>query len=102
MEATLEFIGTATTLLRLGATTLLTDPNFLHRGQRAYLGKGLFSKRLTEPSLQPEQLPAVDGVLLSHLRGDTFARIARERLDKDLPALTPPAASRKLGSWGFG
>ncbi|WP_036569165.1 MBL fold metallo-hydrolase [Nocardioides sp. URHA0032] len=102
MEATLEFIGTATTLLRLGATTLLTDPNFLHRGQRAYLGKGLFSKRLTEPSLQPEQLPAVDGVLLSHLHGDHFDRIARERLDKDLPVLTTSAASRKLGSWGFG
>jgi hypothetical protein len=31
----LTFIGTATTLLRLGDFTLLTDPNFLHRGQRA-------------------------------------------------------------------
>jgi hypothetical protein len=56
-EASLEFVGTATTLLRLGPFTLLTDPNFLHRGQRAYLGKGLFSKRLTEPSLQPADLP---------------------------------------------
>src|SRR3954454_19218844 len=101
MEATLEFIGTATTLLRLGATTLLTDPNFLHRGQRAYLGKGLFSKRLTEPSLQPEQLPALDAVLLSHLHGDHFDRIAREKLDRDLPFLTTPEASRKLSSWGF-
>ena len=42
----LTFIGTATTVLRLGSFTLLTDPNFLHRGQRAYLGKGLWSKRL--------------------------------------------------------
>ena len=101
MHATLEFVGTATTLLRLGPFTLLTDPNFLHRGQRAYLGKGLFSKRLTEPSLQPEDLPALDGVLLSHLHGDHFDRIARERLDRDLPVLTTPAASRKLSSWGF-
>ena len=54
----LEFIGTATTLLRLGPFTLLTDPNFLHRGQRAYLGKGLFSKRLTEPSMQSAVLPS--------------------------------------------
>jgi L-ascorbate metabolism protein UlaG (beta-lactamase superfamily) len=37
----LTFIGTATTVLRLGGFTLLTDPNFLHRGQRAYLGYGL-------------------------------------------------------------
>lgn len=102
MEATLEFVGTATTVLRLGSTTLLTDPNFLHRGQRAYLGKGLFSKRLTEPSLQPEELPPLDGVLLSHLHGDHFDRIARDRLDRDLPVLTTPAAGRRLGSWGFG
>jgi L-ascorbate metabolism protein UlaG (beta-lactamase superfamily) len=101
MEASLEFVGTATTLLRLGGATFLTDPNFLHRGQRAYLGKGLFSKRLTEPSLQPEQLPPLDGVLLSHLHGDHFDRIARDRLHKDLPVLTTPAASRRLGSWGF-
>lgn len=37
---TLTFIGTATTLLRVGSFTVLTDPNFLHKGQRAYLGKG--------------------------------------------------------------
>jgi L-ascorbate metabolism protein UlaG (beta-lactamase superfamily) len=101
MDASLEFVGNATTLLRLGSTTLLTDPNFLHRGQRAYLGKGLFSKRLTEPSLQPADLPHLDGVLLSHLHGDHFDRIARDRLDRRLPVLTTPAASRKLTSWGF-
>lgn len=101
MDATLEFIGTATTLLRLGPFTLLTDPNFLHRGQRAYLGKGLFSKRLTEPSLQPAQLPELDAVLLSHLHGDHFDRVARAELDKRLPVLTTQAAADRLGSWGF-
>jgi L-ascorbate metabolism protein UlaG (beta-lactamase superfamily) len=60
---TLTFIGTATTLLRLGAFTVLTDPNFLHRGQRAYLGKGLWSRRLTEPAMQPAELPALDAVV---------------------------------------
>ncbi|MEX0426978.1 MBL fold metallo-hydrolase [Nocardioides sp. DS6] len=101
MEHTLEFIGTATTLLRLGPFTLLTDPNFLHRGQRAYLGKGLFSKRLTEPSRQPADLPALDAVLLSHLHGDHFDRIARAELARDVPLLTTPAAERKLRRWGF-
>lgn len=28
------FIGTATTVLRIGGFTVLTDPNFLHRGRR--------------------------------------------------------------------
>jgi L-ascorbate metabolism protein UlaG (beta-lactamase superfamily) len=37
----ITFIGTATTIVRLGSFTVLTDPNFLHRGQRAYLGRGL-------------------------------------------------------------
>jgi L-ascorbate metabolism protein UlaG (beta-lactamase superfamily) len=100
-QATLEFVGTATTLLRLGPFTILTDPNFLHRGQRAYLGKGLFSKRLTEPSLQPDQLPRLDAVLLSHLHGDHFDRVARAGLDRSLPILTTPAAARTLSRWGF-
>ena len=98
----LEFIGTATTLLRLGPFTLLTDPNFLHRGQRAYLGKGLWSRRLTEPSRQPDQLPELDAVLLSHLHGDHFDRVARRGLARDLPVVTTPAASRRLRRWGFG
>jgi L-ascorbate metabolism protein UlaG (beta-lactamase superfamily) len=98
---TLTFIGTATTLVRLGSFTVLTDPNFLHRGQRAYLGKGLWSKRLTEPALQPEDLPALDAVLLSHLHGDHFDRVARAQLSRAQPVLTTTAAARRLSDWGF-
>lgn len=100
-DATLEFIGTATSLLRLGPFTVLTDPNFLHQGQRAYLGKGLFSKRRTEPSLQPAELPDLDAIVLSHLHGDHFDRIARRELDRSLPIFTTPAASDRLHDWGF-
>jgi L-ascorbate metabolism protein UlaG (beta-lactamase superfamily) len=99
--ATLEFVGTATTLLRLGEFTVLTDPNFLHRGQRAYLGRGLWSKRRTEPALQPNGLPPLDGVVLSHLHGDHFDRIARHELDHELPLVTTEHAAGKLERWGF-
>jgi len=98
---TLTFIGTATTLLRLGSFTLLTDPNFLHKGQRAYLGKGLWSRRLTEPAMQPDQLPPLDAVLLSHLHGDHFDRVAKEGLARSQPVITTKAAAGRLDDWGF-
>lgn len=101
MTASLEFIGTATTLLRLGPFTLLTDPNFLHKGQYAYLGKGLVSRRVTEPSRTPASLPSLDAILLSHLHGDHFDRVARRELDKAPPLLTTRQAAPKLDRWGF-
>ncbi len=97
----LTFIGTATTILRLGAFTLLTDPNFLHEGQRAYLGKGLWSRRVTEPAMQPAELPTLDAVLLSHLHGDHFDRVARNELARSQPVITTPPAARRLQRWGF-
>jgi L-ascorbate metabolism protein UlaG (beta-lactamase superfamily) len=100
-DVTLTFGGTATTLLRLGPFTLLTDPNFLHRGQRAHLGYGLRSKRLTEPALQPTQLPELDAVLLSHMHGDHWDRIATRSMPKDVPVVTTTEAARCLAERGF-
>ena len=97
----LTFVGTATTLLRLGDVTVLTDPNFLRRGQRAYLGKGLWSKRLTEPAMQPKDLPQLDAVVFSHLHGDHWDRVARDELDHTLPVLTTPQAAKHLRKQGF-
>ena len=101
MTGTLTFVGTATTLMSYGGFTVLTDPNFLHRGQRAYLGKGLWSRRLTEPALQPADLPPLDAVVLSHLHGDHFDRVARRGLARDLPIVTTRPSARTLRRWGF-
>ncbi len=100
-EASLTFVGTATTVLNLGGITLLTDPNFLHKSQRVYLGYGLFSKRRTEPAMQPDALPPLDGVVLSHLHGDHFDRVAKKALRRSLPVVTTPHAARRLQRWGF-
>jgi len=100
-DGSLLFIGTATTLIRYGEFTLLTDPNFLHQGQRAYLGYGLTAKRLTEPALTPEQLPELDLVVLSHLHGDHWDRQAHRGLDRQLPIITTPHASKRLQLRGF-
>lgn len=101
MHATMTFIGTATVLLRLGGLTILTDPNFLHRGERAYLGYGLFTKRCTEPAVGIDELPDLDAVVLSHMHGDHFDRRARHGLARDTPVLTTPHAARRLSKWGF-
>jgi L-ascorbate metabolism protein UlaG (beta-lactamase superfamily) len=97
----ITFIGTATTIVRLGSFTVLTDPNFLHRGQRAYLGKGLWSRRLTEPAMQPAGLPVLNAVVLSHLHGDHFDRIARRELDRTVPVVTTEQAASRLRRYGF-
>ncbi|MFD5776636.1 MBL fold metallo-hydrolase [Streptomyces fungicidicus] len=105
-EGTAEilFIGNATLLIRYGELTLLTDPNFLHRGQYAHLGYGLVSRRLTEPALDVAELPHedLDAVVLSHLHGDHFDRVARRGLDRGLPFVTTHHAARLLkGLCGF-
>ncbi|MFF0789088.1 MBL fold metallo-hydrolase [Streptomyces spiralis] len=105
-EGALEilFIGNATLVIRYGELTLLTDPNFLHRGQFAHLGYGLVSRRLTEPAMDVADLAQadLDAVVLSHLHGDHFDRVARRGLDRSLPFVTTPHASRVLqGLFGF-
>lgn len=88
-------------MLRLGPFTLLTDPNFLHAGHRAYLGYGLWSKRLKDPACEIADLPPLDAVVLSHLHGDHWDRVAEAGIAKSLPILTTEQAARKLGRRGF-
>lgn len=102
-EVDVLFIGNATLLIRFRELTLLTDPNFLHRGEHVHLGYGLLSRRLADPALDIGELPASpDAVLLSHFHGDHWDRVARRRLDRALPVITTPHASRRLqGLHGF-
>jgi L-ascorbate metabolism protein UlaG (beta-lactamase superfamily) len=97
----LFFVGTATTLIRYGDLTVLTDPNFLHKGQRAYLGHGLSATRRTEPAISVDQLPELDAVVLSHLHGDHWDRHAQRGLNHDLPVITTPHAAKRLQWRGF-
>lgn len=100
-DGEITFIGTATTLIRCGGLTVLTDPNFLHRGQFAYLGHGLVSRRRTEPAMQPADLPLLDAVVLSHLHGDHWDRRARTGLNTSVPIVTTTHAETKLRAQGF-
>ena len=96
------FIGTATVLIRYGGFTILTDPNFLHRGQQVRLGYGLRSTRRTDPAMRIEALPPLDLVVLSHLHEDHFDRVAERRLDRALPIVTTSHGAHALRGKGFG
>ncbi len=98
---TIFFVGTATVIIRYGGWTLLTDPNFLHKGEHAKLGYGLRSKRVTNPALDIEDLPPIDLVLLSHYHGDHFDQVAERKLDPSLPIVTTPQAAATLKRRGF-
>ncbi|HEY0141522.1 MAG TPA: MBL fold metallo-hydrolase [Thermoanaerobaculia bacterium] len=95
------FVGTATVIIRYAGFTILTDPNFLHKGDHVHLGYGLKSERLTEPAMQLEALPPIDFVVLSHMHGDHFDHVVSERLDKTLPILTTKHAAASLEALGF-
>ena len=100
-EDSLMFIGTATVLIRYAGITVLTDPNFIHAGERVPLGYGLLSRRLTDPALDIDQLPDLDAVVVSHYHGDHFDQVAREQLDREVPLIAPPSAATALRRHGF-
>ena len=100
-HGSIYFIGTATVLLRYAGFTVLTDPNFLHNGDKIHVGYGLQGIRVTNPAIELEDLPPIDLVLLSHMHEDHFDRLVEAKLEKTLPILTTPDASRTLGKKGF-
>ena len=97
-DVTLTFGGNATMLLRIGGFTLLTDPNFLHRGQRAHLG--LRAARQAADRAGAAADPAArrsTRILLSHMHGDHWDRIATKSLPKATPVVTTQEAAKCLG-----
>jgi len=95
------FVGNATVLIRYAGFTILTDPNFLHAGDHVHLGYGLTSTRLTNPAMEIEDLTPLDFVLLSHLHGDHFDRMAERRLNKATSIISTRHATSYLEKVGF-
>lgn len=95
------FVGAATVILRYAGFTILTDPNFLQRGEQAQLGYGITSTRLTEPAMRIDQLPPIDLVVLSHYHGDHFDQRVQNVLDRKVAIVSTPHAVRQLRKLGF-
>jgi L-ascorbate metabolism protein UlaG (beta-lactamase superfamily) len=96
-----NFIGTATVIIRFAGLTILTDPNFLHKGDHVHLGYGLTSERLTNPSINLEDLPPIDLIFLSHMHGDHFDQLVQQKLNRTIPIVTTEDAAVKLQKLGF-
>jgi L-ascorbate metabolism protein UlaG (beta-lactamase superfamily) len=100
-EGSVTLLGESTVLIRSHGLTVLTDPGFLRRGERARLGWGLSAARRADPAIDLDELPPIDVVVISRLREDRFDRIARRRLPRDVPIVAPAEARAELVSMGF-
>jgi len=95
-NASLYFVGTATTILEWEGIRVMTDPNFLHAGDHVHLGPGVTGERKTNPAVDLENLPRIDAVLLSHYHADHFDEKVENSLRRDLPIVTTPHAKHHL------
>lgn len=100
-EGSVHFIGNATTLIRYGGFTILTDPAFLHQGDHVHLGHGMYARREVEPSCQIADLPELDFIVLSHHHGDHFDDVAAAELDPGTPIISTGHAVGLLSEQGF-
>lgn len=89
----ITYIGHATLLIRIGGVTLLTDPNF-----DPALGR--FLARVSAPGVALQDLPKLDGILLTHAHADHLSFPSLEALPS-VPIYTPPAVARWLQKKGF-
>ncbi|MCJ1384189.1 hypothetical protein MMC17_007305 [Xylographa soralifera] len=95
-NASIYFVGTATTILEWQGLRLMTDPNFLHAGDHVHLGPGVTGTRLTNPAVDLHDLPPISLVLLSHYHADHFDAHVEASLRRDLPIVTTPHAKKCL------
>ncbi|KAL9090857.1 MAG: hypothetical protein Q9165_005065 [Trypethelium subeluteriae] len=99
-NASIFFVGTATTIFEWAGIRVMTDPNFLHSGDHVHLGPGVTGTRVTNPAADLHQLPRIDLVLLSHYHADHFDQEVEAKLRRSLPIITTPHAKKHLQSKG--
>jgi L-ascorbate metabolism protein UlaG (beta-lactamase superfamily) len=100
-ELAATWIGHATTLLRVGGMTILTDPVLSNR-----VGVGLCvatggPMRLVAPALTVRQLPKLDLILISHAHFDHLDRPTLARLPKNVPVVTAHRTHDLVRDLGF-
>jgi L-ascorbate metabolism protein UlaG (beta-lactamase superfamily) len=94
-------IGHASVLIRVNGFTVLVDPNFLRRGERARVFAGFGWARRDDPALDIQSLPRIDLVLLTRLSEDHFDRTVRRHLPRSTPIVAPASVRAELVAMGF-
>jgi L-ascorbate metabolism protein UlaG (beta-lactamase superfamily) len=98
MTITAAHIGTATVLLRVDDTTILTDPAFDPAGTVYDVGSPIETRRLAGPALDTADLPAIDLVLLSHdEHADNLDHTGRRLLGDAAAVITTASGAIRLG-----
>ncbi|CAJ2501495.1 Uu.00g043480.m01.CDS01 [Anthostomella pinea] len=91
-DASIYFIGTATTVIEWEGIRILTDPNFLHAGDHVHLGPGVTAQRKTNPAVDLHELPSLDCILLSHYHEDHFDQLVEKSLNREFNIISTPHA----------
>ncbi len=77
------WVGHATVLVQIDDKFILTDPVFTPT-------VGQLSKRLVEPGIDPENLPPIDAVIISHMHFDHLSFGSLDILEKKIARLFVP------------
>jgi N-acyl-phosphatidylethanolamine-hydrolysing phospholipase D len=89
------WVGHATVLVQMDDRFILTDPVFTST-------VGEFSPRLVEPGIEPQHLPPISVVAVSHLHLDHLSYDSLEALkDKIAVVLLPPGGRENLPRYNF-
>lgn len=103
MDCRITHIGTATLLLEIGSTRILTDSAFDPPGGSYSFGYGTSSRKLTAPAIKPENIGKIDAILLSHdQHDDNLDRAGRALLPLARDVLTTSAGAKRLGNNAIG
>lgn len=95
------WIGHATVLLRIGGTTILTDPVFSNRIGWSVGAKTFGIRRLVAPSIAPHLLPPIDLVLISHAHFDHLDRPSLMSIANARTTVITAARTARLIPAGF-
>jgi len=85
------YIGHATNIIRMGETTILTDPHF---GKRT-----LTQKRLVPLPVEPGNLPDFNAILLSHTHFDHLHVDSYKYISCHTPIVVPEGSERAIGQY---